>query len=69
MKKSYAISFQIINTIKVNNKPWGIQDSSSKFIYGDSVTKNLFALLYNHLITKGFMITNHPKIWDSSELK
>ncbi|OCA55870.1 hypothetical protein [Photorhabdus namnaonensis] len=41
MKKNYTISPQIINTIEVSNKPWGIQDSSSNSIYGNSVTKEL----------------------------
>ncbi|KGM29278.1 hypothetical protein KS18_05945 [Photorhabdus luminescens] len=39
MKKNYVISSQIMNTIEVFNKPWGIQDSSSDFIYDNSATK------------------------------
>ncbi len=69
MKKSYAILPQNINTIEMSNEPWGIQNSSSNFIYGDSDTKNLFVFLYNHLIIKGFIIMNYPKLWDSRELK
>ncbi len=41
MKKNYAISSQIMNTIEVFNKPWGIQDSSSSFIYSNSATKKI----------------------------
>ncbi len=41
MKKNYAISSQIMNTIEVFNKPWGIQDSSSNFIYSNSATKKI----------------------------
>ncbi|OCA55872.1 hypothetical protein Phpb_00982 [Photorhabdus namnaonensis] len=41
MKKSYAISPQIINTIEMSNELWGIQDSSSNFIYCNSATKKL----------------------------
>ncbi len=41
MKKNYVISSQIMNTIEVFNKPWGIQDSSSNFIYGNSATKKI----------------------------
>ncbi|EQB98360.1 LuxR C-terminal-related transcriptional regulator [Photorhabdus temperata] len=37
--KSYEISAQIINTMELSNEPWGIKDSSSCFIYGNSVTK------------------------------
>ncbi len=68
MKKSYAILPQNINTIEMSNEPWGIQNSSSNFIYGDSDTKNSFVISYNHLIIKGFMIMNYPKVWDSREL-
>ncbi|QXF33492.1 hypothetical protein CE143_10225 [Photorhabdus luminescens] len=41
MKKNYAISPQIINTIEMSNESWGIQDSSSNFIYCNSATKKL----------------------------
>ncbi|WP_350304234.1 LuxR C-terminal-related transcriptional regulator [Photorhabdus viridis] len=39
MKKNYTISPQIINTMEMSNEPWGIKDSSSSFIYGNSATK------------------------------
>ncbi|SCZ68203.1 MULTISPECIES: hypothetical protein [Photorhabdus] len=41
MKKNYAISPQIINTIEMSNEPWGVNDSSSNFIYGNLATKEL----------------------------
>ncbi|PQQ31508.1 hypothetical protein C6H64_06290 [Photorhabdus luminescens] len=69
MKKSYAILPQNINTIEMSNEPWGIQNSSSNFIYNDSATKNLFILLHNYLIINGSIIMNYPKLWDSRELK
>ncbi|MBS9431352.1 hypothetical protein EAE92_01590 [Photorhabdus hainanensis] len=69
MKKSYAILPQNINTIEMSNEPWGIQNSSSNFIYGDSDTKNLFVFLYNYLIIKGFIIMNYPRLWCNRELK
>ncbi|WP_394341392.1 hypothetical protein [Photorhabdus laumondii] len=42
MKKNYAILPQIINTMEMNNEPWGIKNSSSNFIYGNSANKDLF---------------------------
>ncbi|WP_435369064.1 hypothetical protein [Photorhabdus laumondii] len=36
MKKNYALSPQIINTMEMNNEPWGITDSSSNFIYSNA---------------------------------
>ncbi|WP_339366762.1 MULTISPECIES: hypothetical protein [unclassified Photorhabdus] len=39
MKKKYAISPQIINTMAMNNDPLGIKDSSSNFIYGNAAKK------------------------------
>ncbi|OCA55880.1 hypothetical protein [Photorhabdus namnaonensis] len=41
MKKSNAISPQVINTMAISNEPWGIKDSSSNFIY-DNLTKKIF---------------------------
>ncbi|WP_338090288.1 hypothetical protein [Photorhabdus luminescens] len=41
MKKNYAISPQIINTIEMSNEPWRVNDSSSNFIYGNLATKEL----------------------------
>ncbi|WP_229001388.1 hypothetical protein [Photorhabdus aegyptia] len=41
MKRNYAISPQIIHTIEMSNEPWGIQDSSSNFIYCNSAKKKL----------------------------
>ncbi|WP_339366763.1 MULTISPECIES: hypothetical protein [unclassified Photorhabdus] len=68
MKKNYAISPQIINTMAMNNDPLGIKDSSSNFIYGNIAKKNLFIILNNYLIMKGFMIMNYPRVWGSREL-
>ncbi|WP_420800738.1 hypothetical protein [Photorhabdus bodei] len=68
MKKSYAISPQIINMMEISNEPWGIKDSSSNFIYGNAAKKNLFIILNNYLIMKGFMIMNYPRVWGSREL-
>ncbi|AWK41801.1 MULTISPECIES: hypothetical protein [Photorhabdus] len=68
MKKNYAISPQFINTIEKCNEPWGIKDSSSNFIYGNSAKKDLLVTLSNHLIIKNFMIMNHPRILGSREL-
>ncbi|WP_445374237.1 hypothetical protein ACSLVK_18775 [Photorhabdus tasmaniensis] len=39
MKKNYAISPQIINTMELSNELWGVKDSSSRSIYGNSATK------------------------------
>ncbi|WP_448511973.1 hypothetical protein [Photorhabdus laumondii] len=36
MKKNYALSPQIINTMEMNNEPWEIADSSSNFIYSNT---------------------------------
>ncbi|WP_369931609.1 MULTISPECIES: hypothetical protein [Photorhabdus] len=36
MKKNYALSPQIINTMEMENEPWGITDSSSNFIYSNA---------------------------------
>ncbi|ETS33629.1 helix-turn-helix transcriptional regulator [Photorhabdus temperata] len=41
MKKNYAISPQIINTMELSNEPWGIKDSSSCFIHGNTAFKRL----------------------------
>ncbi len=56
MKKNYALSPQIINTIKMNNEPWEITDSSSNFIYSNADKKNLFIMLNNYLII------NYPRV-------
>ncbi|WP_214053212.1 hypothetical protein [Photorhabdus caribbeanensis] len=58
MKKNYAVSPQIMNTIEISNEPWGIQDSSSSFIYSNQQQKNLFTTLNNHLIINDFMDIN-----------
>ncbi|WP_338047384.1 hypothetical protein [Photorhabdus bodei] len=68
MKKNYTISPQIINTMEMNNEPLGIMNSSSNFIYGNAAKKNLFIILKNYLIMKGFMIMNYPRVLDSREL-
>ncbi|WP_448511969.1 hypothetical protein [Photorhabdus laumondii] len=39
MKKNYALSPQIINTMEMENEPWGIADSSSNFIYSNAAKK------------------------------
>ncbi|WP_422631085.1 hypothetical protein [Photorhabdus stackebrandtii] len=41
MKKNYAISPQIINTMALSNEPRGVKDSSSCFIYGNQALKSL----------------------------
>ncbi len=58
MKKNYAISPQIINTIEMSNESRGIQDSSSIFIYSNQQQKNLFTTLNNHLVINDFMDIN-----------
>ncbi|AWK41808.1 MULTISPECIES: hypothetical protein [Photorhabdus] len=62
MNKNYVISPQIINTMEMNNEPWGITDSSSNFIYSNADKKNLFIMLNNYLII------NYPRVWGSREL-
>ncbi|WP_327082903.1 hypothetical protein [Photorhabdus laumondii] len=39
MKKNYALSPQIINTMEMENEPWEIADSSSNFIYSNKLKK------------------------------
>ncbi len=39
-----TISPQVINTLQQSNDPWGIKDSSSCFIYSNSVTENVFIM-------------------------
>ncbi|MGV7963876.1 LuxR C-terminal-related transcriptional regulator [Photorhabdus tasmaniensis] len=39
--KSYEISPQIINTMKLSNEPWGIKDKNSCFLYGNQAFKNI----------------------------
>ncbi len=63
MKKNYAISPQIISTMEMNNEPLGITNSSSNFICSNAAKKNLFIILNNYLIMKGFMILHYPRIW------
>ncbi|MCW7760325.1 hypothetical protein [Photorhabdus luminescens] len=57
MKKNYAITPQIINTIEMSNQQWGVNDSSSNFIYGNLATKKFtsnfkqpfdYEEVYNH---------------------
>ncbi|CAQ84668.1 MULTISPECIES: helix-turn-helix transcriptional regulator [Photorhabdus] len=65
MKKNYAISPQIINTMEMSNEPWGIKDSSSNFIYGNSATKK-----YIHNFKESFDYAgryDHELPWDGAE--
>ncbi|MER2471452.1 hypothetical protein [Photorhabdus laumondii] len=62
MKKNYALSPQIINTMEIENEPRGIADNSSNFIYSNATKKNLFIMLNNYLII------NYPRVWSSREL-
>ncbi|ETS33237.1 hypothetical protein BB987_06010 [Photorhabdus temperata] len=36
-----TISSQIVNTMGINNDPWGVKDKNSCFIYGNLVLKSL----------------------------
>ncbi|MCT8344076.1 MULTISPECIES: helix-turn-helix transcriptional regulator [Photorhabdus] len=41
MKKNYAISPQVINTMEQSNEPWGIKDKNSCFIYANQACKHV----------------------------
>ncbi|RAX02642.1 MULTISPECIES: LuxR C-terminal-related transcriptional regulator [unclassified Photorhabdus] len=63
--KNYTISPQIINTMEISNEPWGIKDSSSNFIYGNSATKK-----YIHNFKASFNydgLYDHELPWDGAE--
>ncbi|EYU17165.1 hypothetical protein [Photorhabdus aegyptia] len=59
MNKNYAVSPQIINIAEISSEPWGIQNSSSYFIYDNSATKEFirkfkqpfgYGKIYNHAL-------------------
>ncbi|MBS9434158.1 helix-turn-helix transcriptional regulator [Photorhabdus hainanensis] len=63
--KNCTISPQIINTLEISNEPWGIKDSSSNFIYGNSATKK-----YIHNFKASFDyegLYDHELPWDGAE--
>ncbi|WP_141096751.1 hypothetical protein [Photorhabdus luminescens] len=65
MKKNYEISPQIINTMGISHKPWGVKNSSSYFIYGNSAIKE-----FTHNIEKLFDYRkpyHHELPWSSYE--
>ncbi len=66
MKKNYAISPQIINTIEMNRGEYRIVLHILSTII--QLQRNSFVTLNNHLIMKNFMIMNYLQVWDSREL-
>ncbi|PQQ25512.1 helix-turn-helix transcriptional regulator [Photorhabdus hindustanensis] len=61
MNKNYAVSPQIINTIEMSNEPWGIQGSSSNFIYDNSVTKKFIHNFKKSFDYEGFYDHELPR--------
>ncbi|EYU17154.1 hypothetical protein BA1DRAFT_00213 [Photorhabdus aegyptia] len=66
MKKNYAVSSQIMNTIEMNRGEYRIVLHILSTII--QLQRNLFVTLNNHLIMKNFMIMNYLQVWDSREL-
>ncbi|ETS30236.1 helix-turn-helix transcriptional regulator [Photorhabdus temperata] len=64
MKKNYTISPQIINTMEMSNEPWGIKDSSSNFIYGNSATKKFIHNFKESFDYEG--LYDHELPWDGA---
>ncbi|PQQ40247.1 helix-turn-helix transcriptional regulator [Photorhabdus luminescens] len=65
MNKNYVVSPQIINIIEMSNEPWGIQDSSSNFIYDNSATKKFIHNFKELFDYEGFY--DHELPWDGAE--
>ncbi|MBS9423864.1 helix-turn-helix transcriptional regulator [Photorhabdus caribbeanensis] len=64
MKKNYAISPQVINTMEISNEPWGIKDKNSCFIYVNQACKRL------QNISSSFDyegVHEHELPWDGAE--
>ncbi|WP_445497023.1 LuxR C-terminal-related transcriptional regulator [Photorhabdus sp. SF281] len=63
--KNYTISPQIINTLEISNEPWGVKDSSSNFIYGNSATKKFIHNFKESFDYEG--LYDHELPWDGAE--
>ncbi|MCW7760329.1 helix-turn-helix transcriptional regulator [Photorhabdus luminescens] len=64
MKKNYAISPQVINTMEQSNEPWGIKDKNSCFIYANQACNRV------QNISRSFNyegLYDHDLPWDGAE--